>query len=84
MENLPPGDSSVYSSGSPAKDSYNSGVVSAPQASSHPPVASASSTRNSLSPAESKTSLLSVCPLPVHAALQPPSQGSLDNHHDSA
>ena len=95
-ETSPPGDSSVDSSGSAAKDSCNSGVVSAPQASSHPPVASASSTRNSLSPAESETSLLSVCPLPVHAASQPPShssstsssstvvQGSLDDHHDSA
>ena len=95
-ETSPTGDSSVDSSGSAAKDSCNSGVVSAPQASSHPPVASASSTRNSLSPAESETSLLSVCPLPVHAASQPPShssstsssstvvQGSSDDHHDSA
>ena len=95
-ETSPPGDSSVDSSGSVAKDSCNSGVVSAPQASSHPPVASASSTRNSLSPAESETSLLSVRPLPVQAASQPPShssstsssstvvQGSLDDHHDSA
>ena len=52
-EPSPPGDSSVDSSGSAAKDSCNSGFVSAPQVPSHSSVASASSTKSSFPPAES-------------------------------